>query len=66
MHALAAVEPMLDGSPIRFSSDELVGVAFVAMAANQPRRGLTRLHFVSEDGRNDWTARVLLTVRSRV
>ncbi len=58
------VEPMLDGGPVSSESDELVGATFLVMATDKPRRGVVRLHFVSDDGRNDWTARVFVTVRS--
>jgi hypothetical protein len=34
------------------------------MSTDKPRRGIVRFHFVSDDGRNDRTARTLVTVRS--
>jgi hypothetical protein len=63
--APSRVEPMLDGAHLALENDEIVGATFVAAATHESRRGTVRLHFVSANGKNDWTARVGVTVRAQ-
>lgn len=58
------VEPMIDGTHYAFDSDDLVGAVYLGMKSDEARRGLVRLHFVSEGGENDWTARLMVSVRA--
>jgi hypothetical protein len=44
----------------RCHSDNWVGAAFIVLDSQERQSNLWRLHLASEDGRNDWTARVRL------
>jgi hypothetical protein len=59
------IEPMLDGRHLTFEEDEMVGGAFIGAPTHESKRATVRLHFLSPDEKNDWTARVILTVRGQ-
>lgn len=61
--AVTRVEPMLDGEHLALEDDDIVGSAFLSAPTHESRRSTVRFHFLSADEKNDWTARVVLTVR---